>query len=137
VERLVGQDPGLLDNKDYLLYDRTPLMWASHAGQLEVVGWLFDRGAAINDRDRYGETALSLARGSSPVVKFLLRRGADPTIADTRGRTPLMEASVEWAHLETVRCLLDHPGAAAALDQRCRQGRTARGGPATGAVGTL
>jgi ankyrin repeat protein len=42
------------------------------------------------------------------VVRLLLERGADPTIATGRGSTPLMAASSQ-GHLEVVRLLLGHP----------------------------
>jgi ankyrin repeat protein len=44
VQRLVGQDPGLLDAKSD--NGSTPLCWASWRGRVKVVRWLLDRGAA-------------------------------------------------------------------------------------------
>jgi hypothetical protein len=132
VQRLVGQDPRLLNAKDY--DGRTPLMRASQSGQVEVVRWLLDRGVDVNEDlneevngwQYHGNTALCLASsaGHTPVVRLLLERGGDPTIANN-GWVPLIEAS-RWGHLATVRCLLDHPSAAATVNRRERdQGRTA------------
>jgi uncharacterized protein len=125
VERLVGHDPGLLnarENGDCM----TPLMCASgrHVG---VVRWLLDQGAAIDERDRRGLTALWVAcfRGCLPVARLLLERGADPTIAyQDLGWTPLMIASAR-GHPEVVRLLLGHPGAKATINQRNHRGETA------------
>jgi hypothetical protein len=41
VERLVGEDPGLLDARDR--FDMTPLMLASRGGQVGVVRWTSGR----------------------------------------------------------------------------------------------
>jgi ankyrin repeat protein len=116
VQRLVGDDPGLLNAKDPLTY--TPLMHASREGHVGVVRWLVDQGAALDERHRDGYTALGLASsgGHTPVVRLLLEGGGDPTIADDNGQTPLIDAS-EGGHLEIVRCLLDHPSAAVTINQ--------------------
>jgi ankyrin repeat protein len=91
-----------------------------------VVRWLLDNGAAANEENAPGVTALRLAcsHGRPPLVRLLLERGADPTIADHRGSTPMMEASWE-GHLEVVRLLLGHASAKATLNQRDRYGATA------------
>jgi uncharacterized protein len=47
-ERLLGQDPGLLDPKEGR--DCTPSILASYEGHVEVVRWLVDKGAAIDER---------------------------------------------------------------------------------------
>jgi hypothetical protein len=73
-----------------------------------------------------GWTALSMAasKGHTPVVRLLLDRGADPTIANNDHCTPLLEA-FRQGHLETVWCLLDHPSAAATINHFDRFHRTA------------
>jgi uncharacterized protein len=134
MERLVGQDPGLLDARDRMGW--TPLLYVSEDGNMGVVRWLLDKGAAINEREDTGSTALwqACSRGLAPVVRLLLERGADPAIANNRSSTPLMEAS-RRGHLEVVRSLLEHPsaettinkhdGGATALWHACCTGRGA------------
>jgi hypothetical protein len=124
VERLLGQDPGLLDAGDGS--GRTPLMWASMRGHVGVVRWLLDKKAAINQREVQGSTALYLAcySGRAPVVMVLAERGADPTTGSFSGFTPLIIASL-GGHLKVVRFLLDHPGAKAAINHRDEDGKTA------------
>jgi uncharacterized protein len=124
VERLVGQDPSLLNGKG--ARGVTPLMMASHFAKMEVMRWLLDHGAAINERDDGQRTPLSTASfaGVTPVVRLLLERGADPTLADHHGWTPLIVGSVR-GHLEVVRSLLGHPGTRAAINHRASGGSTA------------
>jgi hypothetical protein len=125
VERLVGQDPGLVNAKDEA-HGYTPLMLASAEGRLEVVRWLLDHGADINERDNGGRTALSMAsfKDRAPVVTLLLEGGGDPAISGPGGWTPLIVASNQ-GHLEVVRVLLGHPSARATMNHRDEVGRTA------------
>jgi hypothetical protein len=124
VERLVGEDPGLVNAKN--ADAMTPLMAASLAGRVEVTRWLIDHGAALNEQDDHGHTALCLTcfEDRAPVVRLLLEGGADPTIADETGWTPLMGACFR-NRLEVVRVLLGHPSARATINQRDEKGGTA------------
>jgi ankyrin repeat protein len=93
VER--GADPAIANHVGL-----TPLMTASAGGHLEIVRFLLglpSAKATIDRRDNYGQTALwlacSTARGG--VVRALLEGGADPTIADNGGTTPMAIAKQE------------------------------------------
>ncbi|WP_426440717.1 ankyrin repeat domain-containing protein [Bradyrhizobium genosp. P] len=75
--------------------DLTLLMWASgpdeavpEAQAIEVVSYLLDAGAKIDDRDARGRTALMIAaEGNHPaIVKALLSHGADPALTDKAGK---------------------------------------------------
>jgi ankyrin repeat protein len=75
--------------------DLTLLMWASgpdekapEAQALNVVSYLLDTGAHIDDRDARGRTALMIAAegGHAEIAKLLLARGADPALKDKAGK---------------------------------------------------
>ena len=75
--------------------DLTLLMWASgpdekvpDAQAIEVVSYLLDGGAHIDDRDDRGRTALMIAAegGHSEIADLLLKRGADPSLKDKAGK---------------------------------------------------
>ena len=73
----------------------TLLMWASgpdektpEAQAIEVVSYLLDAGAHIDDRDDRGRSALMIAAegGHAEIVDLLLRRGADSSLKDKTGK---------------------------------------------------
>jgi ankyrin repeat protein len=70
----------------------TPFMWACGEGRLGVVRLLLQHigPEALHERDERGMTALHWAcvKGRGEVVRALLIGGADPTVTDSRGRTP-------------------------------------------------
>lgn len=67
---------------DAIDYDslRSPLLWASEHGYTDLVGFLLDHGANIEDWADEGESPLMLAayEGYRDTVQLLLDRGADP-----------------------------------------------------------
>ena len=92
VKRLLGRN---IDINGRYPHDLTLLMWASGADEkvpeadaLEVVKYLVDAGARIDDRDARGRTALMIAAegGRAEIVALLLRRGADPSLRDQAGK---------------------------------------------------
>jgi ankyrin repeat protein len=75
--------------------DLTLLMWASGPDEnipepqaIEVVSYLLDAGARIDDRDDRGRTALMIAAegGHAEIANLLLARGADLSLKDKAGK---------------------------------------------------
>jgi ankyrin repeat protein len=75
--------------------DLTLLMWASgpdenapEAQAVQVVSYLLDAGAHVDDRDDRGRTALMIAAegGHAEIAGLLLARGADPALKDKAGK---------------------------------------------------
>eukprot|EP01094_Clydonella_sp_ATCC50884_P014217 TRINITY_DN2458_c0_g1_i1.p1 TRINITY_DN2458_c0_g1~~TRINITY_DN2458_c0_g1_i1.p1 ORF type:complete len:409 (-),score=161.16 TRINITY_DN2458_c0_g1_i1:172-1326(-) len=82
---------GMKDNEG-----NTPL----HCGAMppirdEVLAFLLDHGAQVNEQNNKGETALLFAAkaGQTHSIRFLIERGADPAIAAKNGMTPLHECA--------------------------------------------
>jgi len=53
----------------------------------ELIAYLLDAGAHVDDRDDRGRTALMIAAeaGRAEIVELLLKRGADPSLRDKAG----------------------------------------------------
>lgn len=60
-----------------------------------ITRMLYDAGANIHHRDKYGNTAISIAamKGFSMVIEFLVDEGVPVNTFDRNGRTPLMIAA--------------------------------------------
>jgi ankyrin repeat protein len=73
----------------------TPLLWAAHWGDLDLVKCLISKGANVRAADRFGDTALHEAStfGDVQMIEALLKAGADPNAARGEGDTPLMVAA--------------------------------------------
>lgn len=98
-----GADPTVADSVGL-----TPLIAASACGYQRVVELLLSVGVA-DSASPSGNNAEPLhwacRCGRSGVVKLLLEKGSDPTLANNEGWTPLQVAS-GCGHLEVVRLLL-------------------------------
>jgi beta-lactamase regulating signal transducer with metallopeptidase domain/ankyrin repeat protein len=123
-------------------------------GQTEIAWLLIKAGANIHHKDRHGRTALfsaaSYSHKAEPTAKLLIENGADVTLADDKGMTPLHHACTasmckmlidkgadihaqddrgwtslhydsNWARLSAVKFLIAN---GADIEARDKQGRT-------------
>ncbi len=102
----------------------TPLVFAARQGDLDSVKILVEAGANVNQRTRYGWTALLTATQNRhyKIGAYLLEHGADPNLANDGGWTPLYLATdnrnieggdypvrqADMDHLEFIKRLIEH-----------------------------
>ena len=87
--------------------DQIPICDVAYDGKLAAVKELLGAGAAVDEQDRLGATALLYAatNGHTPVVAALLAAGAIPDLPMARGLTSLHLASAN-GHRPVVQALL-------------------------------
>ena len=85
------------------------LFEAVRKGDAAAVTALLDKGADVNAKFRYGQTALFKAceRGHANVVKVLLDRGADTTIKDTFYNSNARYWAISNNHADVVKLLFE------------------------------
>lgn len=106
-----------IDTKDDL--QRSLVLLATlDAGSLELVQWLHGKGAALDEPDAGGRTALSFAaeNGRLEIVRYLVENGAAADRGDAQKRTPLFHAAL-GDHADVVTFLLDRGADVNARDQ--------------------
>jgi ankyrin repeat protein len=83
----------------------TSLILASQQGKLDVVEFLFDRGAKVDDVMTDGKTALLMAckNGHTEIVRILMKKGADQSLK-SKGKSPRYIANSN-GHTEIVKIL--------------------------------
>ncbi len=91
-------------------------------GNLQAVAAALAHTIDVDERDNQGQTPLHIAAqgnaaqgNNDAIVKVLLERGADPTLVDSNGSTPLHHATIQ-GRPELVEILLAHPGVAATIN---------------------
>lgn len=99
------------------------LLAATREGDQAAVTRLLDEGAAIDSRNRIGDTPLISAckKGLTPMARMLIERGANVSQADVQGITPLMASAFD-GNDEIAALLIAHHADVAATD---RVGKTA------------
>ena len=102
------------------IFMMSPLHVACRAGDKEWVRQLLDEGAAFDEKDEKGITALMVASeaGHTEVVQLLLDKGAAVDDKNKDGMTARMYASYN-GHTEVVQLLL---GKGAAIDEKDKDG---------------
>ena len=77
------------------------------SNELHRVKVLLDYGANLDDRGRYGLTALHYAvrGGKLPLIQLLLERGAKPDVLDDDGLTPLLHLSLTRSKADPIPVL--------------------------------
>lgn len=94
----IGADTGKTNPRrssmESLVDEAMHLCAASARGDIGELRRLVARGVDINRADYDGRTALHLAasEGTADAVQFLMERGADPSLVDRWGNTPLDDA---------------------------------------------
>ncbi len=106
IQTLLAQSPDLINAPGK--NGETLLQAAAGKGQLEVVQFLLDHGAAVNGIAQPGLTPLHFAAGNGhlAVVDLLLRRGAKPDRATRGGVTPLYLAALK-GYAQVAKALID------------------------------
>jgi ankyrin repeat protein len=95
-------------NKDVPHGGDTALMFAARNGDLESAQLLVAAGAKVDDQDAWGVSATALAAhaGFTPIVEFLLSKGANPNTSG--GGFTALHAAVMRRDERMVKVLLDH-----------------------------
>jgi ankyrin repeat protein len=96
------------------------------SNELHRVSVLLEYGADLDDRGRYGLTALHYAvrGGKVPLIKLLLERGADASALDEDGLTPLLQLSKTRSKADPIPVMELLVAAGADVDARDQTGGT-------------
>jgi ankyrin repeat protein len=122
VKRLFYLNPDIINEKDR--EKDTAIMKACRdCNTVNVVAFLLENGANINDRDTIDQTPLIIAafNGCTDIVKMLLDAGANIEHKNDQGENALISAAQE-GHIDTVKLLLE---AGADVNQSNTDGETA------------
>jgi len=132
-EAVVAEDSAtdLINSKHW--HGATPLFEAARSGSLELVQWLVDSGAAVDEPNDWGDTAVNEAAtmGHFEIVWLLAERGASLTrhLDQHHGGSILLSAlrhksldTLKRLHANGVPLNTVHFGANTALHEAARQG---------------
>ena len=100
-----------------------PCLSLSAAGKVQDAKLLLELGAFVNTRDQKGGSALFTAcfHGHAPMVDTLLAAGADATMQNAAGESPVYIAALR-GHFKVVVLLLHHFQQHGIPWQVCREG---------------
>jgi ankyrin repeat protein len=109
--RLLKHPEEVSYNNGLIGFVATPLDLAAEQNDTNMIAFLLDRGAAIEDKQGYRTLCTALhcaaARGNIAAIAFLLSRGADVNSLDRDNETPLHYAA-SADHAEAVTYLIAH-----------------------------
>lgn len=100
--------------KDKSLYQYTPLLIATYAGQTETVEELIKQGADLNVNSVFSSSALGVAvkKENKEIVEILLKAGANPHIGtlniNEEEKTPLLVYAANSGNKEITKLLLQY-----------------------------
>lgn len=115
VKALATKKPNLILAKEIMKkglnpnakYDSCPMLYITvRFGDMEMIKWLVEHGAKVNEEDDQGVTPLIVAAqlGKKEVVKYLISKGSDVNHVGNDHRTPASAAS-DNGHTEIVSIL--------------------------------
>ena len=84
------------------------LLAAARSGVVAAVRLLVEKGAAVEAKTPYGQTALYLAamNGHEEVVRFLLEKGASADVKDTFYKASMLDFVLQRKHYSVARMLV-------------------------------
>lgn len=88
----------------------TALMVAAGGGNIEVVKYLVEHGANINQMSSEGSTAImpAILKGQTDVIRYLISKKADTNYKTTAGyRFSPLQLACQLGHTDIVRSLID------------------------------
>lgn len=90
-------------------YQKTPLHCAVQGGNLDIVKFLFDKGADVESQNSYNEKPLHLAikAGRLKIVKLLLDKGANIEVKNGKYQATPLHGAVENYRIDVVKLLLN------------------------------
>ncbi len=107
VKQMLTKTPGMVDVRCEV--GRTPLQWAAHKGNAQLVALLLKQGAGVNSKSKKNRrTPLHYAvwRGHTEAARILLKKGADIQAVEVDGESPLAYAAAS-GNLEAVKMLVE------------------------------
>ncbi|MEY8761301.1 ankyrin repeat domain-containing protein [Chryseobacterium tongliaoense] len=103
-KELMKQNPDVINQTNESGF--SPLILACYRGNVEVAKFLIDNVKDVNYKSQEGTALAGLSvKYNKDLVELLLKRKADPNIADATGSTPLFWA-VKFGNKELVELLL-------------------------------
>ncbi len=106
VKELMKQNPDIINQANENGF--SPLILACYRGNVEVAEFLIDHVKDVNYKSREGTALAGLSvKYNRKLTEDLLKKNADPNIADDTGATPLFWA-VKFGNKELIELLLKY-----------------------------